>query len=154
MTHTTNPRVADPAPWFRAWPGVEQQLTLGLTSRELALWHTLRLKFWAAGCRPMSNAMIERVASMQDKMDGASAGSDWAPAVLVAERGLEELPGEGWVFSDLREQHAGTILAKVKLAESGRRGGQAKRSGKATDEGPTKTKPPTDAAAAVDPNDF
>lgn len=154
MTHTTKTRAADPAPWFRAWPGVEQQLTLGLTSRELALWHTLRLKFWAAGCRPMSNAMIERVASMQDKMDGATDGSAWASAVLVAERGLEELPGEGWVFPDLREQHAETIRAKVKSAESGRKGGQAKRSGTATDEGPTKTMPPTGAAAAVDPDDF
>lgn len=134
MTHTTKTRTADPAPWFCAWPGIEQGLTLGLTSGELALWYTLRLKFWATGCRPMSAAMIERVASMQAKVDNATDGTAWTSAILDAERGLESVPGEGWVFPDLLEQHAKTIAAKAKASEAGRRGGQVKRTSTPTSE--------------------
>lgn len=145
MTHTTKTRAAEPTPWFRAWPGVEQLLTEGMTSRELALWQTLRLKFWAAGCRPMSKAAIERTAVLQNMVDGATDGIAWASAILVAERGLAERTGEGWIFTDLLEQHAEIILSKAKAAEAGRKGGQMKKKTVPADGG---------TSPSADPHDF
>lgn len=145
MGDATKTRAAEPTPWFRTWPGVEQLLTEGMTSRELALWHNLRLKFWAAGCRPMSAAQIERAASMQNMLDTSTDGIAWASAILVTERGLEERTGEGWVFTDLLEQHAEIILSKAKSAESGRKGGQMRRKTAPADGG---------TSTSADPNDF
>lgn len=145
MTHNTKTRAAEPTPWFRAWPGVEQLLTEGMTSRELALWHTLRLKFWAAGCRPMSKAAIERAAALQNMVDAATGSTAWASAILVAERGMEERPGEGWSFTDLLDQHAQIILSKAKSAEAGRKGGQMRRKTAPADGG---------TSTSADPYDF
>jgi hypothetical protein len=146
MTHTTKTRTAEPAPWFRAWPGVEQSLTEGMTSRELALWYSLRLKFWAAGCRPMTLAAIERAAALQGHYDKAPEATDWVNSILVSERGLAELPDEGWVFVDLQEQHAETILARGKAAEAGRKGGLMKKQ--------TATAPAAPQTNGVDAGDF
>lgn len=134
MGNATKTRAADPAPWFRTWPGVEQLLTEGMTSRQRALWHTLRLKFWAGGCRPMSMALIERTAATQNLLDAFTDGTGWVSAILGADHGLEERPGEGWAFTDLLDYHAETIRAKEKSAEAGRKGGLVKRTSAPTGE--------------------
>ena len=82
----------------------------------------------------MSEAKIERVASMQAKVDNATDDTAWTKAILDAERGLESVPDEGWVFPDLVAQHAKLIESKAKASESGRRGGMVKRTSTSTGE--------------------
>lgn len=121
MIHPTHPAC------YHVLPGLEQLLTEGMASHEKALWHTLRLKFWAGGCLPLTSLSVARSVGLLNLLDGApERGTEWGEHCLTTERGVTQTP-EGVVFPDLLEQANRAGATRARLAEAGRKGGATRK---------------------------